>query len=149
MHLRELFAALKDHFSHLHIDGRRTVVTLICLWWSTMEMDFGVFLPTLPWSFFLFLFPLHSQCIYIIYIQPAISLRSNKLQITISTSSLLTLNTHNIACALNQTSSSFSIVWSHFQLGLFCGQRKCSSFSPADTAWFKRSSGEAFYCHQG
>lgn len=43
-------------------------------------------------------------------------------------------HTRTQLCALYQASSSLSIVWSHFQLGLFCGRFwKCSSFSPMDS----------------
>lgn len=109
-------------FFYLHIDGRRIVGTLICQWWGTMEIDFCVFRSLCKslcsffslfvhiYIFYLFFCNLYKQFIF----SPQHQYNLNLIQ----QEKIVPTNNHfrqlkmTQYWALNQASSSFSIVWS-------------------------------------
>ena len=165
--------ALKGHFCHLHIDGRRTVATFIQLWWGTKWTSVCSF-HSCCWSlgfftflfFFVFLFLLFflNNCLSLQHhvhsakIQPENATLQTPCCIKHTwaytpTHIILLLQPHLTL----QACHSFSVVWGHFQLVAFCGPWVSSPGSaPAypqwtlmDNVWFKRKNGEAFYRYQG
>lgn len=99
-------------FSFSHTDGRRTVAAFMCLWWSTVEMDFCVSLSILLYiSLFFFFFLFCLLFFKTVYIQlTSLSFRSHTVGKIVPTNNLYRSPPHSIThaqyCALSLFSNS-------------------------------------------